>query len=117
MREGCHAQILVAQRFAMAAIIVAALTTPVAASTLAAGTSVPLCRSIPDLMEFEARLAAEDRAGTEMYLRGAQPPCLFLDKGEIVEQLDQIGIHVQVVTRRGVPRFIGWGERSSFQKP
>lgn len=117
MRENCRVKIVPARRLAMVALMVSAFTAPVAAGTLAAGTSVPLCRSIPELKEFEVRLAAQDKAGAEMYLRGAKPPCLLLDKGEVVEQLDQNGTHVQVVTRRGVPRFIGWGERHSFQKP
>lgn len=91
------------------------LSGPVAAGTLVVAAESPICRSIAELKDIEARLAAQDKDGADLYLHGAQPPCLLLGKGEVVEQLDRAGSHLQVVTRRGVPRFIGWGEQHSFR--
>jgi hypothetical protein len=87
------------------------------AGTLVAEKDVALCRSLSELEAFEARRAAEDKLGIELYLKGAQPPCILLAAGDAVEQLDHNGIHIQVVTRKGVPRFIGWGQEASFRKP
>lgn len=90
---------------------------PAHAASLVSSTEVPLCKWLNDLRELVDRLKAKDDAGAAPYLLGTEPACLILEKGETVEQLDQNGPHIQVVTRHGLPRFIGWGDRASFNMP
>lgn len=105
------------RRAACVAAIAAAimvLTLPCEAAVLVANEDVVLCHRLMDLQEVELRLKAKDEAGAALYLNGPSPPCILLKGGEIVEQLDGSGEKLQVVTRRGTPRFIGWGDRASF---
>jgi hypothetical protein len=97
-----------------AALAFGVMLNPVFAGELVAGKETALCKWQADLDALETRVQAKDAAGVALYLKGAEPPCIMLDPGETVEQLDQNSSRIQVVTRRGVPRFIGWGDRSSF---
>ena len=110
---------MAAHRFGCVAVVISLMAMPEAAhaAILVAEKHVALCRSLAELEAFEALLAAKDRTGAELYLKGAQPPCMLLATGETVEQLDQNGAYIQVVTRKGVPRFIGWGRERWFKKP
>ena len=84
--------------------------------TLVATEDVAICSQLIDLTEFRRRAKAGNKDDLEVYLEGNQPPCLVVAKGERVDQLDRTSSEVQVVTRRGTPRFIGWGSSSAFSQ-
>lgn len=92
-----------------------AVALPASASPLVATEDVAICHQLVDLEELELRLKANDKAGSALYLDGAQPACMIMQKGEAVAPLDRSGSRVQVVTDHGTPRFIGWGKSSSFR--
>ena len=96
--------------------VLAILPTPAFSAGLVAIDDVVLCKYLVDLEAVELRLSAEDKATVSLYLEGTNPPCMSLRKGELVEVLDQSGKNIQVVTRHGTPRFIGWGKQASFNK-
>ena len=97
-----------------AALAIMALAGPCEAAALVASKDVVLCHRLMDLQDVELRLKAKDEAGAALYVNGPNPPCILLKRGEIVERLDKSGEKLQVVTSRGTPRFIGWGDRASF---
>ncbi len=96
--------------------LLAILPTPAFAGGLVAIDDVVLCKYLVDLEQVELRWSAQDKAAVSLYLEGINPPCMSLRKGELVEVLDQSGKNIQVVTRHGTPRFIGWGKQVSFDK-
>lgn len=96
--------------------VLAILPTPAFAAGLVAIDDVVLCKYLVDLEQVELRWSAQDKAAVSLYLEGINPPCMSLRKGELVEVLDQSGKYIQVVTRHGTPRFIGWGKQASFDK-
>lgn len=82
--------------------------------SLVANEDVVICSRFVDMEDYRKRADAKDDDGMALYLKGPQPPCLAVSKGERVDELDHAGNEVQVVTNRGVPRFIGWGDRNAF---
>lgn len=86
------------------------------AATLAVVKDVTLCKRLVDLKELNARIEAGDKTGSSLYLEGADPPCMVLKAGDVVEQLDEADGLLQVLTRHGTPLLIGWGDRSSFSE-
>lgn len=103
---------------ALCVLVIAGASAAVQAGTLTlvAAEDVAICSQLVDLAEFRRRADAGNKDGLEVYLEGNQPPCRVVAKGERVDQLDLAGSEVQVVTRHGTPRFIGWGSRSAFRQ-
>jgi len=91
------------------------LTASAHAGPRIAREAITLCTSLADLNDAQARWHAQDKQGIAQYFGGSQPACLRLQKGETVDVLDRSGAHLQVVTRQGTPRFIGWGSSQAFE--
>lgn len=111
-RGSCH----FARAAKVAAICASFLLTASAhAGPQVAREEITLCTSLANLNDAQARWDAQDRQGIAQYFGGSNPACLRLQKGETVDALDRSGAHLQVVTRQGTPRFIGWGSSQAFE--